>query len=364
MSIPELFAQAQADHEAGRLQPALEAYARILDRDGGHAATLLYVADIYLKYDRVADARLLLEHLLKLDEAVFRDGGGGLPDTCVDFARAWGGEQRQLVDRILARAVEAWPDLPKVNEAVAMRLAEYGDLKQAEAYFKHALRLAPDRSGTWYQLALVRITAEDLAGALEALLEVLDIDPGHTEAVRRTIAVVENLEDPELAAYFLQRLIELIDEDGEALAYIGFKLLASRHFDGALTAFARAADLDLRSYETLIGATTAAHALGEDAGVKAYWEQAMASMPAEGNVWLAMAQTFGPDLPEALTRQLIDGAATILCGRAAALCDVVEVAVQLGQAEAAKTTLALALAAEPGNRRARDLEAILARERA
>jgi len=356
-ALAELFVQATADHEAGRLQPALEAYARILDQDDKHAAALIYVADIYLKYERIVDARLVLDHLLKLHAAAFQ--GEGLSDICLAFARIWGAEQRELTDRLLARAVEVWPDLPEANEAVAARLAEGGDYRRAAAYYRHALKLAPGRAEIWYRLALVCIEAEDSAAALGALLEVLDLEPGHSEAVRKTIVVVDQLEDGDLGAHFLRRLTELIEEDGEALAYIGFKLLAGQHFDGALSAFARAADLDLGSYETLIGATTAAHALGEAAATEAYWEQALAAMPGKVEVWLEMARTFAPDLPPALTRQLIDGAAAIVARDAKALCDVVEVAIELGQREAAKAILALALSVGPDSRRARALEAAL-----
>lgn len=358
-SVPELFARATADHEAGRLQQALEVYARILEHDERHAATLLYVADIYLKYDRVADAQLTLEHLLALDSSAFLEGIEGLSQICLDFAQVWGEEQRELSDRLLARVVEVWPNLPEANEAVARRLAEDGDLKGAASYYQHALKLAPERSETWYRLALVRIEARDWAGALEALLEVLDRDPGHTEAVRRAIVAANALEDADHGAHFLHHLIELIEEDGEALAYIGFKLLADRHFDGALAAFARAADLDLGSYETLIGATTAAHALGEGKAARAYWDQAIVAMPNDAEIWLGMARTFGPDLPDRLARQLIDGAATISRQDAEALCEVVLVAHELGQAEASKAIVALALKLDPTNRRARQLDAAL-----
>lgn len=276
--------------------------------------------------DSAARARLVLERLQKLERRAFLKAVEGLSEIWLGFARALGAERQNLADRLLARAVEVWPGLPEVHEAVAERLAEDGDLEGADAFYQHALKLAPERPETWYELALVRSEARDGAGALEALFEVLERDPGHIDAVRRAIVIVDRLERPELRADFLQRLLALIEDDGEALAYIGFKLLAGRHLEGALTAFARAADLDLGSYEALIGATAAAHALGEAAAVKAYWEQALTSLPDDAEIWLEMAQTFGPDLPEALTRELIEGAAGQPSGNGETPCNVVDIA--------------------------------------
>lgn len=115
--------------------------------------------------ERIAKAELMLERLQKLDRAVFLRAVEGLSDIWLGLVRSWGSQHRQLADRLLVRAVQIWPDLPQVHEAVAERLAEDGDLKGAEAFYLHALRLAPDRDETWYKLALLRSEARDATGA-------------------------------------------------------------------------------------------------------------------------------------------------------------------------------------------------------
>ena len=360
--LDALFARATAAHAANHVERALESYLTILECDPEHIATLIHVADVYLRFGREADARLLLAHVAGRGREAVLANVRGLASANLAFVglcRRAG--EAELADRILARALGLWPNDPALNEAVGQRLAEDGNADGAEAYLHHALAMAPERIAIRFKLAEVRLARGDAPAGVEALLEILEVEPGHGEAIRRAIAAAEALHDADLRATLLRRLAERIEGDREALAYIGFKLLAEERFEGALAAFARASDLDLDSHETLIGAGAAAHALDEEKAAEEYWRQGLAAIPDHAEAWLAAAQTFAHDLPRPLLRQLVDGAARHAGKAAESLCAVAEVACELSLHEAGGEIARRALALEPRNARARRLLDSLAR---
>jgi tetratricopeptide (TPR) repeat protein len=360
--VAALFAAATAEHAADRFEQALAGYLAILERDPGHIATLVHVADVYLRYGREADARLVLAHVAKHETGEVLARVAGLAQANLAFAElCLAGGDVELGDRLLARALELWPDDPGLNEAVGQRLADGGDPAGAEAYVSHALARAPARVSAWLKLAELRAARDDTAGALEALLEALEADPGHGETARRAIALVEGLQDDDRKARYLYRLAERIEGDGEALAYIGFKMLADERFEGALAAFARASDLDLDTYETLIGAGTAAYGLGEEAAAEAYWAQGLAAIPHDIGAWLTLADTYAHDLPRAMLRRLVDGAAGLASRDADGLCAVAEAACRLSLHDLAGEIVERALALAPGSARGQRLREALAR---
>jgi len=361
--VAMLFDRAAEAHAADRVESALEGYLQVLELAPDHVATLIHVAHVYLRFDRQRDAELVLQRLAASDDETLIASIAGLPEANLVFAGfCTGAGQPALADRILAKALRLWPDDPALNEAVGQRLADEGQYDAAEAYFRHALSVAPDRASTRLSQAELRVRQRDIAGALEILLDLLELEPGNSDAVRRAIAVIEDgVHDADLAAHFLHRLAELIEEDGEALAYIGFKMLADERFEGALAAFARASDLDLDTHETLIGSGTAAYGLGEERAAESYWLQGLAAIPDDAGAWLAVVETFAHDLPRGMLRRLVDGAAKRAEASPEELSRVAEFACQLTLHDLASEIVERALALRPGNVRSLEIKAALDR---
>lgn len=309
VSIRTLFADASTHHEAGRLEQALEGYAEIVERDPSHIAALVHVAELYWRHDREADARLIWERVLALDEAeVLGEMEGLARPFMVLAAICLDSEHGELADRLLARAVEVWPEEAQAHEFLAVRRYETGDGEAAEVHFDRAAELAPERVESWFNLGAARAARSDVPGALTALDRVLEIDPLYNRTMQQVIALIEKLEDESKAEYYLNRLQEVADEDLDVLAYVGFRFMEAGNHGGALSAFAQAADADLESYRALFGAAAAAHRLGEREAAVEYGRQGLASLPDDLDVQLTVVRTFHQDLPAAATAEVFEAA--------------------------------------------------------
>jgi cellulose synthase operon protein C len=80
------------------------------------------------------------------------------------------------------------PAIPAANRAYAMRVLgraqmEKGDTVAAQASFDEAIRLAPDDSRNWTDLARLRFVLADQRGAIEAAERALQIDPKDVRAL-------------------------------------------------------------------------------------------------------------------------------------------------------------------------------------
>ncbi len=335
-SIAAVFDDASAHHGAGRLEQALEGYAEILDRDPNYVATLVHVAELYWRHAREADARLVWDGLLALDEVEILSDMAGLAGPflvlaaiCLDSDRAG------LTDRLLERAAELWPEEAPAHEFLAVRLFERGDSEGAEAHFVRAVELVPQRVEAWFNLAATRVARADIAGALTALDRVLDIDPAYNQALQQVIALVERLEDGNLAVHYLRRIQEAADENVDVLAYVGFRFMEAGDHEAALSAFAQAIDVDLEAYQALFGAAAAAHRLSEAAASEEYCRQGLASLPDDFEARLAVIRTFHQDLPAEAAASLFETSIRIAWNDRDGLRRIEEVAHELGWEAAA-----------------------------
>ncbi len=355
-AIGQRFAAAATDHEAGRFESALEGYSKILEHDGEHVATLVHVAVLYLRYGRGDDARLVLASVLAQGEDVLLQNIAGLPEAYVALADlCLYSDNPGLADRILHAVSTFWPESVGLQVAIGIRLVEAGNWKGAEAQFLRVIEMAPDQPEAWIDLANIRLAREDYVGAMDAFVEALEIEPTNEGAARQALSTTDMLEDSSLVVRYLIDLTELIDDDVHSLVFIGLKLLAERNHRGALSAFARATDIEPSSFDAAIGAGAAAYHLDEMAAAQTYWSQSFEALPDDLEACLELIRNFAADIPAELVEVLLKHAARLVLDDADRLCLVGQAARDIGSEPAAVKLFRRAVALEPDNAFARSL---------
>ena len=167
MNVPEVFAAALADHQAGRTDAAEAGYRAVLRREPGHA-----------------HANNNLGILLRAT---------GQAGEAVAFYR---------------RAVAALPDDESIRSNFACTLGELGRGADAEAALRVALALRPDYADAWFNLGCMRRAAGDRDRAKAAYGWALRLNPAMGEALSNLADCHKEAGDVSLAIATYRKAIE------------------------------------------------------------------------------------------------------------------------------------------------------------
>jgi Flp pilus assembly protein TadD len=157
---------------AGEADRAIAAYERALEIDPDLASALWNESDLLFAKGRDLD---------RSDALLVRAFAHGLPEgTRFLIGRAIGYQRSGRLDRtkkLLAAAKEAQPQEPEIWLFAGRYAIEDGHCASAAADFQRATSLSPANAGAFASLGIARLCLGDRAGAREAFLRALDLDP-------------------------------------------------------------------------------------------------------------------------------------------------------------------------------------------
>ena len=169
---------------------------------------------------------------------------------------------------------------------------ELGRYQQAAVTLQRLLRLWPDKSGYWEQLASVYLVLEDEGRALATLrIAWLNGALEKNSSIRSMVQLAVARGVPEHAARMVEAAFEenLLAADADNLDLLANAWVAAREYDNAIAAFARMASLEANG-----AALVRAANLHIEAGRWASAEQALRDaldlgLEKPGNAWLLLA---------------------------------------------------------------------------
>jgi tetratricopeptide (TPR) repeat protein/2-polyprenyl-3-methyl-5-hydroxy-6-metoxy-1,4-benzoquinol methylase len=206
--IADLFANAVALHQTGRLQEAEQHYRQILARDPGHADSLHLLGVLAHQVGRNELAVELIGKALAVDDRIpdFHYNIGLAHGALGRFEQAAAHNRRAIEldpnhaqahinlgnalkaqgrwDEALAfyqRAVAIRPS-PEGHFNTANALAELGRLDDAIAHYRHALTLRPDYAEAYNNLGLAQTARGALSEAASSFRRALALKPGLLDA--------------------------------------------------------------------------------------------------------------------------------------------------------------------------------------
>lgn len=220
--VETLWQEAALARRYGDIEPALEAYRRILALDPSHTEARLAAAETCRQGGRPRDAlRLCLELLEMAPQHV------ACRLELAEILRLMGQaeESRAIVDILLLER----PDSVHVWCGLARLLADQDRLPGAEAVLRRALGLNPGHAAAWALLGRVLARRGDGDEAVDALHAAVILAP---DAVAHRVELAETLIRQgrfDEAAAHLDRALALDDEDAPAhMARAGLHLLHGR----------------------------------------------------------------------------------------------------------------------------------------
>ena len=173
----------------GRHAEAERRYREALNLKPDHGEILIGLAKACEAQGRSAEALMLYDHVLQLEPRNLDAwlGRGGVLAVrvqrnqaldCYRQARVLAGHDSQQLQRVgmafhgmdahaearacLEAALTRQPDFVEAHNSLGITLGDMGDLQQAEAEYREALRLKPDDVGAYYNLtSLIRLLPED-----------------------------------------------------------------------------------------------------------------------------------------------------------------------------------------------------------
>jgi tetratricopeptide (TPR) repeat protein len=145
---------------------------------------------------------------------------------------------------IVAAAIKAKPESPRLQVAQAVLLEESGDLKKARKVLKAATRKFPEESEILFRLGSIEDKLEDKPAAIVALRQAIQLDPGHADAMN--YLAYTWAEDPEHqteALALAERANALKPDRGYIIDTLGWIYYQMGHAQKALTLLKRAEPL-------------------------------------------------------------------------------------------------------------------------
>ena len=181
-----------------------------------------------------------------------------------------------------------------------------GDLEQAAASYKAALRLAPDLTSCWCNLGNIELKTGKPDHAVQLYLQALKLNPGHwpsrTNLVQALMATRQYL----VAKLLLTELIEERPQDAAIHSELGKLYVELNELESALECFRRAAVLNpgdadpiywIGGIKQQLGDTAAAEAAyAEAARIQPFVSRPAAKSPADFRV-LALFAPFAGNIP-------------------------------------------------------------------
>lgn len=178
-----------------------------------------------------------------------------------------------IQEALMRRRLEKYPAdfVAHYNLASVQQLR--GDLDDAIANYRLALRTKPDNAGTHNSLGTALLEKNDLPGAIAELKQAIAIDPGYLNAhfnLARTFAATNDLDD---AAAEFKAFLKIQPADAEAQSGLGTIDALQHNYADALLCFREAARLDPGNADIRVNLGTALAILGDlPAAIAAYRE--------------------------------------------------------------------------------------------
>jgi len=194
--IAAALSQALRDHQAGRLEEAVEAYRRVLDDDAGNADALNLLASALRSRGEVAEA--------------------------TELAR---------------RAAQAAPERPDILYNCGNALSAAGDAAGAAAMYRDVLALVPDHADAAANLGIALAKAGDPDGAVAAYEQALALQPPHPVAGLNLGNLLGELGRHEASIALLRRMSLARSDLPEARYNLALGLLRHGDFTGGFAAY-------------------------------------------------------------------------------------------------------------------------------
>jgi tetratricopeptide (TPR) repeat protein len=294
-SSKELFSEAVAAFDAGKLDEARDGFAKVAARHPDVLVLRYNLGVIAERQGKVAEAVGYYEAAQKLDARH--------KPTLLNLGRAY--RQQDKFDAAIALYEEALKDPANEydvelnnNLAVAYRLAK--KYSQAEGAARKVLARTKDNPDAYKNLSLIYFDQGNyrLAEFISANARKLDEkDPG----VYNNLGLIYlKLDDRRLALGQFQRAVSLNKDFAPSLFNIGAMALTYRDYDGAEKVLSRATELDPSSYEGFLAYAFALDGQkGRDArkGVKAgeMFERVLAIKPDQNDAICGAAWAYAAD---------------------------------------------------------------------
>lgn len=186
----------------------------------------------------------------------------------------------------LESTVAAEPEDPAAWEALAKAAYREGRLQQAETAAQRAVALAPDMAAGWLLLGQILRATGRLPDAESAFRKATRLDSGLARAWLQLATIRPAAE----AAQHLARARSLAPEDPVVWLASADLARAQGDLDGAVDAYARAAELSRNPAEALADLGGVCQLMGDYAGAESAYQKAMAADPEHPRVRLGMAQ--------------------------------------------------------------------------
>ena len=279
-----------------------------------------FLAEYYVRLNRIDDARVVLTPLLKDDDAFV--------GTSVRLARLEAiaqkpAEAHRILDAVLARepknaealvtrgklflsenntvnalstlktAVEANPRSIDAHLALAQTYVARGAVKEATTAFNDALKLDGRNMEGRLGLARLQINNGSAAEAVPLVLKVVEERPTNLEARLLLLYGLIAVGDLPQASKQLDVLLRANPESATIQTAAGMLATMKQDTEAARQAYSRALAADPRSYQALAGLLTAEMQSKQFGRARALIEKQLAEMPNDPNTLLMAAQTYG-----------------------------------------------------------------------
>jgi tetratricopeptide (TPR) repeat protein len=278
-----------------------------------------FLAEYYVRLNRIDDARAVLTPLLKDDDAFV---GASVRLARVEAIAQKNAEAHRLIDAVLARepknvealvtrgrlflsenntvnaltalktAVDANPRSIEAQLALAHTYVARGQVKEAGTAFNDALKLDGRNMEGRLGLARLQINNGNAAEAVPLMLKVVEERPTNLEARLLLLYGLIAVGDVPQASRQLEVLVRANPESATIQTAAGMLATLKQDTEAARQAYSRALAADPRSYQALAGLLTAEMQSKQFGRARALIEKQLAEMPNDPNTLLMAAQTY------------------------------------------------------------------------
>jgi len=296
-----------------------EPHLKVAAEDSQGPDAKYFLAEYYVRSNRLDDARAVLTPLLKPDATFV---GASIRLARVEVIARKNAEAHRLIDAVLARdaknvdalitrgklfltegntvnalsalqtAVDANPRSIDAHLALAQTHVLRGSVKEAETAFNDALKLDGTNMEGRLGLARLQINNGSAADAVPLVLKIVDEHPTNLEARLLLLHGLMAVSDLPQAQKQLDVLMQAAPNSATVQTAAGMLATLKHDSEAARVAYGRALEADPRSYQALAGLLTAEMQNKNFGGARALIEKQLAASPNDPNVLLMSAQTY------------------------------------------------------------------------
>lgn len=278
-----------------------------------------FLAEYYLRLNRVDDARAVLQPLTKSDDTFV---GGAIRLARVEIAAGKNADAHRLLESVLARepknaealvtrgrlflsegntvnaltalqtAVEANPRSIDAHLALAQTYEARSAVKEATTAYNDALKVDGNNLDARIGLARVRINSGNAADALPLIVKVVEERPNSVDARLLLVHGLMAVQDLPQATRHMNLLLEKAPQVAQVQTAAGMLATLKHDAEAAKAAYSRALIADPTSYQALAGLLTQEMQSKNFGKAKELIEKKLAETPNDPNLLLMAAQTY------------------------------------------------------------------------